>query len=380
MLYLSYCIFQTLKRKEREYEHEMEKLAREKIAHQQHLSTLKKELSARWDHIDFSTIVPDMASLEQQQDKETKSTTTASEQPDLDDNTDSLTLPTVSATSEILPYTLANSPSISTVTACTTESNTIGLTVPRDPYPDLNQPLNLSTSPVESRGSPRRLPSPAHSPKHTNGEWSGNQVSLNAVYAHRVDEEVWTGSNVGSISVRAPNSATNVVRANVVSTTSQVWPISTTLVRTLPTATTNVVRTLPSTGNTIVRSLPVSSTTSVRAIPTTLPSSVRPLPGATNCPVRSSTTSSSSASTSISDCPHTHSLPIVGAGGIQLPAQIVAGSVQLNGTTSGLLGQPAIQVIPPEGYKLLPADHTANGTKPLTITLAQTGNKKFCLF
>lgn len=61
----------------------MERLAREKISHQQHLASLKKELAARWDHIDFSTLLPDMATLDHHRDKDTKSTTTASEQPDL---------------------------------------------------------------------------------------------------------------------------------------------------------------------------------------------------------------------------------------------------------------------------------------------------------
>ncbi|KAJ9574531.1 hypothetical protein L9F63_008304, partial [Diploptera punctata] len=52
---------QTLRRKEREFEHEMERLAREKIAAQQRLAMLKKELSAQWDHIDFNTLLPDSA-------------------------------------------------------------------------------------------------------------------------------------------------------------------------------------------------------------------------------------------------------------------------------------------------------------------------------
>lgn len=50
---------QSLRRKEREFEHEMERLAREKIAAQQRLAMLKKELSAQWDHIDFNTLLPD---------------------------------------------------------------------------------------------------------------------------------------------------------------------------------------------------------------------------------------------------------------------------------------------------------------------------------
>lgn len=62
------------------------------------------------------------------------------------------------------------------------------------------------------------------------------------------------------------------------------------------------------------------------------------------------------------------------SGGIQLPAGLVAGGMQINGATGGLLGQPAIQVITPDGCKLLPAtaEHGAPG-KPLTFTLAHTG-------
>ncbi|XP_017762459.1 PREDICTED: max-binding protein MNT-like isoform X1 [Eufriesea mexicana] len=48
---------QILRRKERDYEHEMERLAREKIAAQQKLIALKKELAATWEHIDFNTFL-----------------------------------------------------------------------------------------------------------------------------------------------------------------------------------------------------------------------------------------------------------------------------------------------------------------------------------
>uniref|UniRef100_A0A2R5LLX1 Max-binding protein MNT n=1 Tax=Ornithodoros turicata TaxID=34597 RepID=A0A2R5LLX1_9ACAR len=71
---------QSLKRREREYEHEMERLAREKIAAQQRLASLKKELSLQLDYLDISSILPE-------QDNET--TTTASEcgnYSDLDDD------------------------------------------------------------------------------------------------------------------------------------------------------------------------------------------------------------------------------------------------------------------------------------------------------
>ncbi|XP_021943365.1 myotubularin-related protein DDB_G0290005 isoform X2 [Folsomia candida] len=55
---------QTLKRKEREFEHEMERLARDKIALQQRLSTLKKDMLGKWDHLDWRAIVPEDLELE----------------------------------------------------------------------------------------------------------------------------------------------------------------------------------------------------------------------------------------------------------------------------------------------------------------------------
>ncbi|PSN49810.1 hypothetical protein C0J52_01371 [Blattella germanica] len=77
---------QSLRRKEREFEHEMERLAREKIAAQQRLAMLKKELSAQWDHIDFNTLLPDSAHvLEDPRNRDhvshTTSTATEREEP-----------------------------------------------------------------------------------------------------------------------------------------------------------------------------------------------------------------------------------------------------------------------------------------------------------
>ncbi|XP_044260342.1 max-binding protein MNT-like [Tribolium madens] len=56
------CI-QSLKRKERELEHEMERLARDKIAAQQKLAVLKKDISSHYDNVDFSKILPDVAAV-----------------------------------------------------------------------------------------------------------------------------------------------------------------------------------------------------------------------------------------------------------------------------------------------------------------------------
>ncbi|ROT86013.1 putative Max-binding protein MNT [Penaeus vannamei] len=283
---------QNLKRKEREYEHEMERLAREKIAHQQNLATLKKELSARWDHIDFSTLLPDAASLDQHRDKETKSTTTASEQPDLDEEAarDAGTQASPSTSSDppssLSPRLHINqsqgAPSFTTIE--TTNINGLGAAGPRDNFADPNQPLNLSTSMVDSaRASPRnqQAVNQARSPLH-NGEWGARQASPHYGQAHydattSTQEEVWVTHAVTTMT---------------------------------PTVTRDTVTTA-----------------------------------------------------------HSEHLPIIGNTGIHLPAQLVAGGMQLNGAPGGLLGQTAIQVITPEGYKLLPADHAPNGSKPLTITI-----------
>lgn len=56
------AMLQVLRKRERDYEHEMENLAREKIAAQQRLLALKKELTATWDHIDFNTLLPEQNS------------------------------------------------------------------------------------------------------------------------------------------------------------------------------------------------------------------------------------------------------------------------------------------------------------------------------
>jgi len=53
-------LVQVLRRRERELEHEMERLAREKIWAQQRHASLKKELAAKWDHIDVSNLLPDL--------------------------------------------------------------------------------------------------------------------------------------------------------------------------------------------------------------------------------------------------------------------------------------------------------------------------------
>ncbi|XP_035390079.1 max-binding protein MNT isoform X2 [Electrophorus electricus] len=76
---------QTLKRKEKEYEHEMERLAREKISMQQRLSELKNELSQWMDVLEMDRVMCQNAQPEDDQ----ASTSTASEGEDnMDEDAD----------------------------------------------------------------------------------------------------------------------------------------------------------------------------------------------------------------------------------------------------------------------------------------------------
>ncbi|XP_060704197.1 max-binding protein MNT isoform X1 [Hemiscyllium ocellatum] len=78
---------QTLKRKEKEYEHEMERLAREKIATQQRLADLKNELSQWMDILEVDRILRQTVQPEDDQ----ASTSTASEGEDnIDDDIDDM--------------------------------------------------------------------------------------------------------------------------------------------------------------------------------------------------------------------------------------------------------------------------------------------------
>lgn len=70
-------VLQSLKRKEKEYEHEMERLAREKIATQQRLAELKHELSQWMDVLEIERVLRQTGQPEDDQ----ASTSTASGEP-----------------------------------------------------------------------------------------------------------------------------------------------------------------------------------------------------------------------------------------------------------------------------------------------------------
>ncbi|XP_042269074.1 max-binding protein MNT isoform X1 [Thunnus albacares] len=94
---------QTLKRKEKEYEHDMERLAREKIATQQRLAELKNELSQWMDVIEIDRVLRQTVQPEEDQ----ASTSTASEGEDImDDDLDEETTPRAPTALPTVPQTM----------------------------------------------------------------------------------------------------------------------------------------------------------------------------------------------------------------------------------------------------------------------------------
>ncbi|XP_044058126.1 max-binding protein MNT isoform X2 [Siniperca chuatsi] len=94
---------QTLKRKEKEYEHDMERLAREKIATQQRLSELKNELSQWMDVIEIDRVLRQTVQPEEDQ----ASTSTASEGEDImDDDLEDETAPRAQTALPTVPQTM----------------------------------------------------------------------------------------------------------------------------------------------------------------------------------------------------------------------------------------------------------------------------------
>lgn len=55
----NFIFLQSLKRKDKELEHDMERLAKEKIAKQQQILILRRKLSARFDNIDSTIHLPE---------------------------------------------------------------------------------------------------------------------------------------------------------------------------------------------------------------------------------------------------------------------------------------------------------------------------------
>ncbi|KAK9520818.1 hypothetical protein VZT92_020678 [Zoarces viviparus] len=94
---------QTLKRKEKEYEHDMERLAREKIATHQRLAELKNELSQWMDVIEIDRVLRQTVQPEEDQ----ASTSTASEGEDImEDDLEDETAPRAQTALPTVPQTM----------------------------------------------------------------------------------------------------------------------------------------------------------------------------------------------------------------------------------------------------------------------------------
>ncbi|XP_068172683.1 max-binding protein MNT isoform X2 [Antennarius striatus] len=108
---------QTLKRKEKEYEHDMERLAREKIAIQQRLAELKNELSQWMDVIEVDRILRQTVQPEEDQ----ASTSTASEGEDImEDDLEDEAVPKAQPALPTVPQTMKPEPHKTTTPTQTT--------------------------------------------------------------------------------------------------------------------------------------------------------------------------------------------------------------------------------------------------------------------
>lgn len=154
---------QTLKRKEKEYEHDMERLAREKIATQQRLAELKNELSQWMDVIEIDRVLRQTVQPEEDQ----ASTSTASEGEDvMDDDLEDETAPRAQPALSAVPQTMkpelhkaaapTQTPTLTPITtAATTSFITQHISIQQKaplPQPQL-QPLPVT--------SPQPAPKPA---------------------------------------------------------------------------------------------------------------------------------------------------------------------------------------------------------------------------
>ncbi|KAF7668861.1 hypothetical protein LDENG_00282900 [Lucifuga dentata] len=171
---------QTLKRKEKEYEHEMERLAREKIATQQRLAELKNKLSQWMDVVEIDRVLRQTVKPEEDQ----ASTSTASEGEDIMDDDDlehdddaprgPTALPTVPQTKKPEQHKTVIPTLASTPTTTTTPPSLIAQHISIQHKPPLHQsqpqpvskPAVPSTLPASTSSTPT-TPTQALLPTHT---------------------------------------------------------------------------------------------------------------------------------------------------------------------------------------------------------------------
>ncbi|KYN14625.1 PREDICTED: endochitinase A-like isoform X1 [Trachymyrmex cornetzi] len=148
---------QALRKRERDYEHEMERLAREKIAAQQRLVALKKELNATWDHIDINSLL-----LEQNPGTDVTAAKTVSENTEVDVTGLSRGGTRYSSTSSLNSVTTASSPqalqSTSTTSNIHNQAPTAGVVCQTQ---DLNLARSSRESPPASASTAGTAPAPS---------------------------------------------------------------------------------------------------------------------------------------------------------------------------------------------------------------------------
>ncbi|CAN9511339.1 unnamed protein product [Ophioblennius macclurei] len=169
---------QTLKRKEKEYEHDMERLAREKIATQQRLDELKNELS-QWMDVDAE--IDRVVRQATQPEEDQASTSTASEGEDaMDEDLEDEPAPRAPAALPSMPQitkaelfqtaTLSQAPPtltpITTATSFITQHVSIQQKAPLPPHPQPPAPSVLVAT-ASAAAAPATPPQTALIPNHT---------------------------------------------------------------------------------------------------------------------------------------------------------------------------------------------------------------------
>uniref|UniRef100_G3P1X4 Max-binding protein MNT n=1 Tax=Gasterosteus aculeatus aculeatus TaxID=481459 RepID=G3P1X4_GASAC len=158
---------QTLKRKEKEYEHDMERLAREKIATQQRLAALKNELSQWMDVIEIDRVLRQTVQPEEDQ----ASTSTASEGEDvMDEDMEDESAPRAQAALPTAPPTMKPGPHAARVppqtpTLIPTTTSFITQHISIQHHPQL-QPLAVTPPLPVSKPAARLTPSQPLMPTH----------------------------------------------------------------------------------------------------------------------------------------------------------------------------------------------------------------------
>lgn len=157
---------QTLKRKEKEYEHDMERLAREKIATQQHLAELKNDLSQWMEVMEIERLLRQTVQPEEDQ----ASTSTASEGEDMEEDLEEepaarpkIALPTVPPPVQpelqsaapalaLAPAPAPNPPPASTTSIVTQHVSISTKAPPRQPH--LHPALHIQPAPKAAPKAP----------------------------------------------------------------------------------------------------------------------------------------------------------------------------------------------------------------------------------